>query len=130
MKTITLTRSELVWQTRHATWSEEDWTRFLEWLKQSTDEKNYWHDQYAGLYEKIKDMSWEEAIADFKDPKISVPVVRKYNDGTSWTYDQTLYDAIVEAMREDCYDADVDDEDYADDYSEDFDISGEDEEQD
>lgn len=130
MKTITLTRSELVWQTRHATWSEEDWIRFLEWLKQSADEKNYWHDQYAGLYEKIKDMSWEEAVADFKDPKISVPVVKKYNDGTSWTYDQTLYDAIVEAMREDCYDADVDDEDYADDYSEDFDISGEDEEQD
>lgn len=122
MKTITLTRRELLWQTRHITWTEKDWIRFLEWLKQAVNEKNYWHDNYAGLYEKVKDMSWDEVVADFNDPKISVPVVRKYSDGTSWTYDQTLYDAVKEAMREDCYDADIDGEDYADDYDEDIEI--------
>lgn len=122
MKKIKLTYRELVWETREMEWGEDEWEDFIKWMSQAIDKDNFWHDSYKDLYEKIKDMSWEEVVADFEDPKISVKVTRSYADGTSWSYDYSLYDAICEAMREDCYDTDIVDTDYADDSYDEYEV--------
>lgn len=134
-KQITLTRSELIWQTRQITWDETDWEHFVEWLKgcaEIEDETAYYKQVYGPLYEIVKDMTWEQVIDDFNkredndETSIKVQITRRYNIGLesefSDTYTEYLADAIEEAMREDCYDSDVISEDYADDYNEDFQI--------
>ena len=129
---IKLTRSELVWQTREITWDETDWEKFVDQLKkwaELKDEESYYKQVYGPIYEVAKDLTWEQVLDDLNkrenaEESITVKIIRRYNIGTeqefSDTYDEYLADVIKDAMREDCYESSVCDEDYADDYEEDF----------
>lgn len=132
---IELTRSELIWQTRKISWTKNDWENYKAWVKSvvETDHEDdntniYYKEIYGPLYEVIKDMSWEDTVKEFKSPTIEYKVHRTNTsrDGSiyTWDYTETLHDAIMAAMREDVYEADVCDEEYADDCEEDTNVFG------
>ena len=80
----------------------------------------------------------EELVADFKkwqndeEDAIHWTVTNHYAYSDDYTYEQYLGELVQEWIREDVYDADVTDVNYADDYDEDVEVldDGEDEEED
>ncbi len=122
-KTIQLTRSELVWQTRQIIWDAEEFQKYLNWLKTFEGKEDAWCRNNYAIYELLAAYTWDEVVdmiqrADYDDePKVNVVGY----DGEVW-YTQCLSDVIREAMREDVYNSDIVDEDYADDYNEEFEI--------
>ena len=132
---IELTRSELIWQTRKISWTKHDWKNYKDWIKgvieKSTDTDTYYKEVYGPLYEIIKDMSWKDIVNEFKNPTIEYTVHRtgKTMDGDfcEWDFTTSLHDAIMEAMREDVFEADISEEEYAGDSYEDTAIYGDEE---
>lgn len=89
MKTITLSRAELVWETRMNTWDETDWNNFINWLKCTIEDPNVSDDNwfklnYGETYKHIKDLTWEQAVEQFE----------KYrngdNDYIKWTENMVI----------------------------------------
>lgn len=121
-KSITLNRHELVWQTRTNTWTEEDYNRLVDYYKGfigKEDESN-WAKGNAQKGEFLSHYTWDDVLkywdVDYNDePFIEI------NNG-DWSYREYLTEIIREAIREDNYDCDVVEENYADDYEEDFDV--------
>lgn len=130
---IELTRSELIWQTRKISWTAHDWKNYKDWIKGVVEKctDTYYKETYRPLYEIIKDMSWKDIVEEFKNPTIEYTVHRtgKTTDGGTceWDYTTTLHDAIMEAMREDVFEADISEEEYAGDSYEDTAIYGDEE---
>ena len=131
MKTITLTRSELIWETRHNTWTEEDWNNLLKWMKETIEDSNeheesYWRKKNKAAYDVLKDLTWEQAVAEFDKgyEGLSWQVDNSYKDSQGnlvpSSYKETVYELICEYMREENYDQDVDECNYADDFDENF----------
>lgn len=126
MKVITLRRAELVWEIRQNTWTKTDWDNFVSWLKSKVEDptlpadswyKIYWSETYS----HIKDLTWEQVVEQ----------VEKYQNGdpdyilwqekmNGYTYSRCVFDVLQEQMREDNYNSDIYETDYADDYQEDF----------
>lgn len=108
--------------------------------RKNTNPEDAWMRSLITDYSNIKDLTWEEVYNDFQNyqngkDSISWKQHRnayKYNPDTresvrdeenDWEYTQYLAELLIEAMREDNYDTDVCDTDYADDYDENFDCS-------
>ena len=127
-KTITLKRHELVWETRANTWDEEEFNRHLEWLKGFKDRiesgecpsDSDWYKNHIAEYEVLSQYTWDEIVKIMKDNDYdNEPIIQYYSNGEPW-YKEHSSDVIIEAMREDNYDSDVCDTNYADDYEEEF----------
>lgn len=125
-RTIQLTRQELVWETRANVWTKEDYDRYLNWLKDianedTNEEDNYWHRHKQAEYEFLSQFSWDE-VCDILDGKRDDVMLKYPEDKDGWSYISSVYDLIIEQMREDNYDSDVIDTEYADDYDEQIDV--------
>lgn len=127
-KTITLQRAELVWQYRSNRWDKEDFEKLLAWLKtfkdQPKDENgdfSSWRENHVREYDLLSQYTWDQIVdiiehGNYEDePKISYVGY----DG-SHEYTSNIEDVVKEFIREDNYDSDIDDEEYADDYDENF----------
>lgn len=130
-KSIRMQRDELVWETRINYFTEEDWNRVTEWLKgflnhEDADKPYTWIGHKVIIYNHIKNLTFEEVLADFErfeknyesDDCIQIELTNKSYDGETWTYNQSLHDLVLEWVREDNYESDVIDSEYADDYEE------------
>ena len=121
-KSITLNRHELVWQTRTNTWTEKDYNQLVDYYKGfigKEDESN-WAKGNAQKAEFLSQYTWDDVLKYWDVDYENEPFV-EINNG-DWSYREYLTEIVREAMREDNYDCDVIDENYADDYEEDFDI--------
>lgn len=138
-KTIKMTRSELVWETREVEWTEVDFNRLKKWLagyaEKEIDQFDNYSKEHVLAYEHIKDMTWEDLVADFKkwqdddENAIHWTVTNHYAYSDDYTYEVYLGELVQEWIREDCYDADVTDVDYADDYDEELEVLEDDEDE-
>lgn len=131
-RSIQLTRSELVWQTRCNSWDESDFQRCLSHLAKYKDEEpkrneegritNHWELSNRERYEFLSQYTWDQICGWFEnddnEPKLEY---RKYDDD-DWSYSDYLTEIIREEMREENYDSDICSEDYADDYDETWDV--------
>lgn len=130
-KEIRFQRNELVWQTRIIYWDAEDWDKLKTWVKnqvQKAQKPEYkggsWYQSFIKVYDVIKDMSWDDAVAEYqkwdnsdKNSLYWEEETTTYN-GESYVYKTYFGDWLLEQMREDVYNADIDSEDYADDSEE------------
>jgi hypothetical protein len=134
MKTIKMTRNELVWETRVAYFDRDAWKRTLDWLKQFADkpaDEYTWEGRWALVYNRVKDMTFEDVMADFEayedenniDNYIVFSFKNKYFDGEECEYEESLHDLIIDWLRDDCIDSEVIECDYADDYEENIKIA-------
>ena len=130
-KSIRMQRSELVWETRVNYFTEDDWNKIKEWLstfvnKAEANQIDTWVGHQVIIYNRVKDLTFEEVLADFEefeknyesDKCIKVELTNKKYNGETWTDNQFLHDLIIEWMREDNYDSDIVDTQYADDNEE------------
>ena len=130
-KSIRMQRSELVWETRVNYFTESDWDKTKEWLgtfvnREEANQIDTWVGHQVIIYNRIKDLTFEDVLADFEefeknyesDKCIKVELVNKRYNGETWTYNQFLHDLIIEWVREDNYDSDIVDAQYADDNEE------------
>lgn len=128
-RSITLYRSELVWQDSHLEWDESDYQKYLDWLKSFKDKQNTdWERNNYAFYLFLKDYSWDEICYWFEHEGEDEPKMlfhSKTHDGDEgYSWSTSLTDIIKEVIREDLFNcADVDDEHYADDWQEDWDIN-------
>ena len=125
-KEIRMNRNELVWQSRTVTWNESDWANLKKWVAGQAEiavkKPDNWYKQYIKINEIIKDMSWDDAVEQYKKWDNSEEDALYWEEQSYYDKDQTFKqyfgDWLQEQIREDCYDADVDGEDYADDSDE------------
>jgi len=120
-RTIQLRRRELVWETRSITWTEEDYQKMLESLKgykaQASETSSNWYKRCSQEYDLLSQYTWDQ-VCDIIQGKVEDPEIKiKYSDEDSG-YTEFLSSIVNDWMREDCYDAPVEDTDYADDFYE------------
>ena len=67
-KSIRMTRSELVWETRVNEFGEQDWKDVLKWLKTFTEKEQTtsWGRDHIAIYNAVKDLTWEQVYEDYK----------------------------------------------------------------
>lgn len=134
MKKIVLDRHDLVWESYRTEWNAEDWNRYVKWLAgrvATLKEKNdSWTLYHRDLYNLIKDLTWDDVIADFNkfeenyESEDCLYILRHNScireDGSceEWTYKNFLHDIIKEVMQEELYNDGPYDTQYADDYDE------------
>ena len=127
-KFVTLNRHELVWETRSMTWGEQEYLDLLDWLKGlvAKDSGGNWYRRHQQAYEILANLSWDHVadILEGREPDIMMTITNQGYTGGDWTYEEGISEYIMECIREDCYDADVTDSNYADDYEEDWDFEG------
>lgn len=126
-KTITLTRDELVWQTRCNSWNEEDYKSFVEWLKTFVGKENesVWSRNRVAEYNIFSRLSWDEICKFVNDDNYEEQEdfrIPYYAEDGDIMYRAYPSDVIQDAIREDNYDSDITDEQYADDYQESWDV--------
>ena len=121
-KSITLNRHELVWQTRTNTWTEKDYNQLVAYYKGfiGKEDEGNWTKGNAQKGEFLSQYTWDDVLNYWNVDYENEPFI-EINNG-DWSYREYLTEIVREAMREDNYDCDVTDENYADDYEEDFDI--------
>ena len=121
-KSITLNRHELVWQTRTNTWTEKDYNQLVAYYKGfiGKEDEGNWAKGNAQKGEFLSQYTWDDVLNYWNVDYENEPFI-EINNG-DWSYREYLTEIVREAMREDNYDCDVTDENYADDYEEDFDI--------
>lgn len=134
-KSIRIQIDELVWQTRVSYFTENNWNKTKKWLQdfvneEGADDPYSWVAQQVIIYNLVKDLTFEEVLADFEkfekdykgDDCIKVELTNKRSDGETWTYTQFLHDLIVEWLRDDVNDKEPIHYEYADDYQENVEI--------
>ena len=125
-KAIKMTKQEVVLETRVAIFDEKKWRETVEWLKTFSTKKSdpcNWEGRWAMVYNRVKDMSFNDVLADFKEYEnhtgkyIIFPFKNQYKD---YDYDasESLHDLIEEWLNEDCYDSDVFDRSYTGEHEE------------
>ena len=120
-KTIQLKRRDLVWETRCIAWTEEDYQKMLQSLKeikeQVTETSSNWHKCCAQEYDLLSQYTWDQ-VCDIMQGKTEDPMITiKYRD-EDYGYTESLSSIVNDWMREDSYEAPVTDMDYADDFYE------------
>lgn len=120
MKRLVLNRNELVWERYETAWTDKDWEDFVRSTKARIEkegqEQDSWLEYQKDLYELIKDLTWEDVIADFnkyeenwEDEENCLYVVRhslyKREDGSveDYSYKDFLHDIIKEEMQDELY---------------------------
>lgn len=131
-KEIRMQRNELVWQSRTVYWKEQDWENLKKWVagqaetaQQEKHKDSGWYQQFIKINEVIKDMTWDDAVEQYKKWDNSEEDALYWEE--TYAYNDSIYkvffgDWLRDQIREDCYDADIDGEDYADDYDEDVEV--------
>lgn len=127
---ITMVRHELVWQTRTNNWTEENFEEYIASLeKYSEGSDATWAQELRQKAEFLKQFTWDEVCKylskDYKGEMPTITIVREDTYG-EYRFTDNLEEIIVEAMREDNFDSDVDSEEYADDYEEELEVNQED----
>lgn len=122
-KTLQLTRSELIWQTRCNSWDENDYKKYLEWLKGFEGKEDGWAKNNYATYKFLSAYTWDEILAYFDRNDEDKPRIQFIDKDGQIEYSQSLTEIIREAMREDNYSCEVCGEEYADDYEEDWNIA-------
>lgn len=126
-KSIQMTRSELVWETRVAYFDEKRWNETLEWLKTFAEKDTdpyTWEGRWAIVYDRVKDMTFEDVLADIEaynsgtGNHIVFTFKSKSYNGEEWEYKDAFYDLLMEWLRDDCVESEVVDWSYADDSEE------------
>ena len=118
MKTLVLERSELVWQTRKTTWEEDDYLNYLDYLHKFKDAKRFWQKDLYAVYEVLSKYTWEDICRIWAEGEEKEPTVKFYRDDGTFRCEASAFDYIRDEMREENYESDVIDENYADVYSE------------
>ena len=122
-KVIKMTRHELVWETREAEFDAAEWGRTLAWLKTFAEKETdpyTWEGRWASVYNRVKDMTFEDILADVEayektdDYIVFTFKSKRYNSDEEWEYTESLYELIMEWLRDDCCDNEVTDWNYAD----------------
>lgn len=130
-KAIKMTRSELVWETRVAYFDAKRWNETLAWLKTFADRKRdpyAWEGRLAIVYDRVKDMTFEDIVADMKEyengtgKNIVFNFKSCYFNGDIREYQESLYDLVIEWLREDCVEKEVWEWNYADDSEENIEL--------
>ncbi len=121
-KSIQVTRDELVWQTRCVSWDETDYLNLLDWLKSFENKEGNWAKNHYNEYLFLKDYSWDQIAELFNNPSDEEPTIPYIGDNGKIWYTTSITDLIQEYIREDVYCADVTDENYADDYTENWEV--------
>lgn len=124
---IRLTRRELVWETRCYEFDQADLNAFIRSQKRCLVTSNSPVSQYNAqqLLDVITNMSLQDIIADFQkwdNDEPSIQISQRRNWGDQATYSEPLAALIMDYLRDCCYDADVSDSNYADDYEEELDF--------
>lgn len=112
-KKIRLSRDELVWETRCNEFGPAEWENTKAWAKQLREPR---------LYNIIQNISWDEAFAAWKRYHNSTQTANEIIVYETEHYKQTLGDWVNELVREDNYDSDISDTNYADEYEEHWEI--------
>lgn len=129
MKTLTLTRQELIWQTREISWSDTDYQAYIKWLLSFKHAENTsaWTRNNYRLGEWLSQYSWEQVVHSMTEYDPNEPVFEFFDDDGnvlhSVLYRGKLSDVIADAMREEVYNSDVIDETYADDCNDDWQVN-------
>ena len=131
-RSIELRRDELVWQTRYTSWDENDFKRHMEWLATYKDVElkydNLWQYHHRQEYEFLSQYTWDQICGwvngedSENEPKLEY--AKSANDYGWTTY---ISELIKDAMREENYDCDISDEQFADDCDEWWDVTPADE---
>lgn len=134
-KEIRMNRNELVWQSRTVYWKEKDWETLKKWVASQAEiakeRPDGWYKQFIKINEVIENMTWDEAVEQYKkwdngdEDALYWEETYSYNDTT---YKVFFGDWLKDQIREDCYNADVDSEDYADESDENVEVLENDEE--
>lgn len=138
MKKIVLDRHDLVWESYRTEWNAEDWDRYVKRLagrvKTLEGKNDSWTLYHRDLYNLIKDLTWDDVIADFNkfeenyESEDCLYILRHNSltkeDGSciEWTYKTFLHDIIKEVMQEELYNNGPYNTEYADDYQEDISV--------
>lgn len=128
-KTIQLTRHELVWQTRCNSWEEEDFKKLLEWLKSFEGKEGQWSRDHYMEYNFLSAYTWDEICRYFDIYDEDEPTITYYDENGEKRWSTCISELIKEYMREENYNCDICDEEYADDYDEQWDITSDDAEE-
>lgn len=118
-KFIKLERRELVWQWRTNTFGEKEWNELKEYYHNHAI--NMDSDYCTDVYNKIKDVSWDEAFGAWVRYDRGEETDHEIKIGNRWYGQATLGDFVADEVREQNYQAEIDCEDYADDYEEEWD---------
>ena len=134
MKKIVLDRDDLVWESYRTEWDAEDWDKYVKWLAGRVEtlkgKDDSWSLYYRDLYNLIKDLTWDDVIADFNKVEEDYEsdkclYILRHNSFTKedgsceeWTYKNFLHDIIREIMQEELYNDGPYNTEYADDYNE------------
>lgn len=132
MKKLVLNRQDLIWERYKRTWTDKDWADFVASTKEKIETwegaDNSWLQYEKDLYELIKDLTWEDVVADFNKfegkyrGEDCLYILDTSSTGTP--YKVFLHEIIREKMQEEAYECGPYDSDYADDYEETFSVEG------
>ena len=126
LSSITLTRHELVWETRYYTFDQADLDYLIRRYKRVVDTNDsdsvaYYNAQQ--ILDVIGKLSLQDIIADFQlwydgQPSISISQRRGGRKDQNYQFDDPLGEIIMDYLRDCCCESDVVDSNYADDYEE------------
>ena len=141
MKKIVLDRCDLVWESYRTEWDAEDWDKYVKWLAGRVEtfkgKDDSWSLYHLDLYNLIKDLTWDDVIADFNKFEENYKnedclYILRHNSFTKedgsceeWSYKDFLHDIIKEVMQEELYNNEPYDTEYADDYNESISVEDE-----
>ena len=130
-KSIRMQRDELVWETRVNYFTEDDWNKLKKWLSAFVDQAeanqiDTWVGHQVIIYNRVKDLTFDDLLADFEefeknyesDKCIKFKFTNKKYNGETWTCNLFLHDLIVTWLREDNYNSDIVNTEYANDNEE------------
>ena len=135
-KEIRMQRNELVWQSRTVTWNGSDWNNLKKWVANNAEKAKQnpndgWYKTFIIINDVISGMTWEQAVEQYEKWDNNEEDALYWEEPSYYSekemYKQYFGDWLIEQIREDCYNADVDSEDYADDSDENIDVLGDDE---
>ena len=128
MKTITISTYEEYSVRKNYTWTDKEYNELKEYidLRAKTAQNGYQVAYYTALNELLEQTTWEQ-VCDLMNEGDYRGIQKTYTyihqNGQEYTEHLYLYDAIQEAMREDTYNLNGDEEYIDGSYEESFDIN-------
>ena len=125
MSCIRISRDELVWETRNYTFEESDWLNFLD-RQRDIIRLNRGEDlvyNASQILAVTENLTFAEVVADYKNWDLgnySIRIMQKRWWGNHQAEPVALGEMLLDEIRDYCYQADVVDTNYADDYREDI----------